>query len=230
MNTDTLHIIQRILTVLVAIPYALQLWGFFVGNRYKNAARDIHTTNREIFRSIKLRYTNSARLNIPLSDTDSFISKYFYGKGGPFRHIANLERISAILCCLALLGTTALYVRGYAGITRMVAMIAATLCYYIFRCALSTEKSMELTLSFTKDYLNNTLKHRISPEPMRHVKGDAPATTADVENVAPVKPDIAAEKAESLKAATDDKVIDITRTLNNENSDIIEAVLQEFLA
>lgn len=229
MNTDTIHIIQRILTVMVAIPFALQLWGFFLGNRYKNAAKDIHTTNREIFRSIKLRYTNSAKLNIPLSDTDSFIAKYFYGKGGPFRLITGLERFSAILCCAALLSTTALYIRGYASITRMVAMIAATLCYYIFRCALSTEQSMELTLSFTKDYLNNTLKHRISPEPMRHVKGDAPATTA-VENVAPVKPDISEQKTESLEAATDDKVIDIARTLNNENSDIIEAVLQEFLA
>lgn len=226
MNTDIIHMLKRILTVLAAMPFAFQLWGFFVCNRYKNAATNIQNTNREIFRSIRLRYTNSTKLNIPLSDTDSFVAKYFYGKGGPFRFVNGLERMGAIFCCMSLLGTTAMYIRGHADTTRIIAIIASTICYYLFRLALSTEKPMALTLSFTKDFLDNTLKHRLSPEPLRSTKSDTPATTA-VEKAASVnrqaddKPDILPDIAQT---STDEK------SAYNESSDIIEAVLQEFLA
>lgn len=218
MNTYIIHLVQRTLTVMVAMPFAFQLWGFFLCSRYKNAASNIHSTNREIFRSIRLRYTNSAKLNIPLADTDSFIAKYFYGKGGPFRFVTGLERISAIFVCISLLGTTALYIRGCADITRMVAIISASICYYLFRMALSTSRQMELTLSFTKDYLDNTLKHRIAPEPMRHTKSDASATPV-VEKVASIN-----NTAVNADTTADEKIID------NDSSDIIEAVLREFLA
>ena len=234
MNTDTIRILQKTLTIMVAFPFALQLWSFFISNRYKCAALNIHTTQRELFRSIKLRYTNSAKLGIPLLDTESFVSKYFYGKGGPFNTIHRLERVGAILQCFSLLGTTAFYIRGYCELSRMIAFVSASICFYIFRSALSSDKQMTITISFTKDYLDNTLKHRVSPEPLRNVKSDTSTTPIqNIEKVAQPEKVINQTTANADITNTpqsNEKIIDISRSLINENSEIIEAVLQEFLA
>lgn len=240
MTTEIINIIQRALSVMIALPFAFQLWTFILCSSYKNAAVNINTTNREIFRSIKLRYTNSAKLNIPLSDTDSFISKYFYGKGGPFRFISRIERTSGLLLCTALLATTALYARGYANVTRMVTIISASICFYVFRSTFSTAKQMELTIYFTRDYLDNTLKHRLTPSNLRtrNVKSDS-SDSKEIENVAPTSSstsdNLTIEPADDKHTATKQShtstnIINISDELQNENSDIIEAVLQEYLA
>lgn len=243
MTTEIINIMHRALSVMIALPFAFQLWTFILCSSYKNAAVNINTTNREIFRSIKLRYTNSAKLNIPLSDTDSFISKYFYGKGGPFRFVSCMERASGLLLCTALLATTALYVRGYADVTRMITIIATSICFYIFRSTLSTTKQMELAIYFTRDYLDNTLKHRLTPSNLRarNVKNDS-SDSIETESMTSTGSNICGninnkviDSANVQHTATKHSqnttnIINISDELQNENSHIIEAVLQEFLA
>lgn len=234
MNTETIRILQKTLTIMAAFPFALQLWSFILSNRYKHAALNIQTTQKELLRSIKLRYTNFAKLGIPLLDTESFVSKYFYGNGGPFIAINRLERVSAIIQCASLLGTTAFYIRDYCDISRMIAFISASLCFYIFRLTLSSDKQMALAISFTIDYLDNTLKHRVSLEPLRNAKSDASTTSNhNVEKVAQtdnIKAQTTANADITNTPLSNEKIIDISRSLINENSEIIEAVLQEFLA
>ncbi len=216
MSTELINMLHRTLSVMVGLPFAFQLWIFVLCTSYKRAAANIHTTNKEIFRSIKLRYTNSSKLNIPLSDTDSFVSKYFYGNGGPFKLVSRIERTSCILLCITLLSTTALYVRDLTDTSHMVAIIAASICFYIFRSALSTERQMSLTVAFTRDYLENTLKNHLNPDKFRtrNNKNDT-NDSSKIKDVVPSNSNITK---------------DISETIKNDDSEIIEAVLREFLA
>lgn len=222
MYTDKIiEISNYALPIMLGLAFAFQLLTFILCTSYKKKAADIHNTNKELFRSIKLRYTNSVKLSIPLLDTNSYVEKYFYGKGGPFHLAYNLDRFSGFLLCTSLITTTALYVRNFASTTRLNAFIVVAISFYIFRAALSTEKQMQLTVSYTTDYLDNTLRHRLSPEPLRTTKVN---TEAAADKAAINEDTYIAEKSASNKFS------DMSNSAQEDSSDIIEAVLQEFLA
>lgn len=224
MYTDKIIEIARYaLPIMLGLSFAFQLLTFMLCTSYKKKAADIHNSNKELFRSIKLRYTNSAKLNIPLMDTSSYVEKYFYGKGGPFHLAYSLDRFSGFLLCTSLATTTALYVLNFANTTTLTAFISIAVCFYIFRATLSTERQMKLAISYTTDYLDNTLRHRLTPEPLRKTNVNTITETADKK---------ISEAIDTLMQdnADKNKVMDITKSPSNENSDIIEAVLQEFLA
>lgn len=224
MHTEKIIEISRYaLPIMLGLAFAFQLLIFILCTSYKKKAADIHNTNKELFRSIKLRYTNAVKLSIPLIDTNSNVEKYFYGKGGPFHLAYRLDRFSGFLLCTSLTATTALYVRDFVNTTKVISFIAIAVCFYIFRETLSNERQMQLTISYTTDYLDNTLRHRLTPEPLRKTNTNLNAETTDdriIENNNELKSD---------KADTS-KVMDISKSSSKEKSDIIEAVLQEYLA
>ncbi len=220
MYTDKIIEFSRYtLPIMLGLAFALQLWIFIFCTRYKKNALNMNNTNKELFRSIKLRYTNSTKLNIPLLDTNSFVEKYFYGKGGPFRLACNIDRFSGFLLCSALMTTIALYVRDYSSNARVTAFIGIAVCFYIFRAILSTEKQMHLAITYTTDYLENTLKHRINPEPLRSTRT---LVETSKKNQAECNNTTATSKTTNNIANP--------HTSTPADTDIIEAVLQEFLA
>lgn len=240
MNTDIYEIINCAINICVALPFAMHIFSYIICGSYKKAACDIHNTKKEIFRSIKLRYTNSAKLGIPLEDAKSYVAKYLYGQGGPFRVLAIIEKIACFIYCLALMTTVALFLRDIADANRMIAVLAASFCFFIFRTAFSIHRLMELTVEFSVDYLENTLKHRLSPEKVRTTATSTPEHTANITKVT-YKEDIkATEEPDSSNTIPDKsysdiipiskKKRDVSIDIPQENSDIIEAVLQEFLA
>jgi len=237
MTTETIHILYKVLNVAIAVPFALQLWCFIMCTGYKRAAMNIHSTNREIFRSIKLRYMNSAKLNIPLSDTQSFVTKYLYGQGGPFKFLNNMERLGTFVVSITLLISTALYCRNYMSLTRIIATLAVCICFYLFRNTFSLKEQMRLTVIFTHDYLDNTLNHRVSPEKLRNTRCENDKQIERIAATVTQNSDDALEtvgvkkKQPVIKDATASTIIDrIDEKSFNTNTEIIEAVLREYLA
>ena len=226
MTADRLYIIQKILTIVIAMPFALHLWSYIICTRNKHIATNIQTTDKDIFRSIKLRYTNSAKLNIPLEDTKSFVSKALYGKDGPYRSSLSLERLSFILLGSSLLGNIALYCREYINTRRMLAIVAVSLCFYIFQSAFSLDRQMALTVLLITDYLENTLKHRISPDPLRYSKANAANNNI---NEPVIKQNISNDTQKNNEHIMPYKE-QVINTSIIKNNDIIESVLQEYLA
>ena len=231
MNSNTYQIIYYTINVCVALPFALQIFAYIICIGYRKAACDIHNTKKEIFRSIKLRYTNSAKLGIPLKDARSYVTKYLYGQGGPFKFSAILEKMSSFIYCLALMTTIAMFLRHITDFNRMIAILAASFCFFIFRTAFSVHRQMELTVEFAVDYLENTLKHRLAPEKVRAINT---TNYASKENInapeIPSSSNVTPEKPSSDVIPISQKKKDVIIDIPKENSDIIEAVLQEFLA
>ncbi len=233
MYIKIIEISRYALPIMLGLAFALQFLTYILCTSYKKKAANIHNTNKELFRSIKLRYTNSAKLNIPLADTTSFVEKYFYGKGGPFRLAQGLDRFSGYMLCASLIATTALYVRSYSSITRMTAFMSMAICFYIFRAALSNDKQMQLAISYTTDYLDNTLKHRLSPEPLRNTRSNTEASNDNVcsSNVTAIRDNTVDNTGDNTtKTSSKNSIKNSSETYIEENSDIIDAVLQEFLA
>ncbi len=246
MSENIFEIIHYSTNICVALPFAMQIFAYIICGSYKRAALDIHNTNKEIFRSIKLRYTNSAKLGIPLEDSRSFVYKYLYGAGGPFKMPSALDKISCLIYCGALLSTTALFLHDHIGLYRMIGVLAASFCFFIFRNAFSVARQMELTVEFSVDYLDNTLKHRLMPEkkvsrPVESQVINASQTTNEVHNTS-IGSDASVNSTKNLEEKKPEQPSPITEenttpampsikfNLNTQESDIIESVLQEFLA
>ncbi len=247
MSENIFEIIHYATNICVALPFAIEIFAYIICGSYKKAALDIHNTNKEIFRSIKLRYTNSAKLGIPLEDSRSFVHKYLYGAGGPFKMPSALDKISCLIYCTALLSTTALFLRNHIGLYRMIGVLAASFCFFIFRNAFSVARQMELTVEFSVDYLDNTLKHRLMPEkkvsrPAENQVVNTSQSTNETHSTKNIIDNAASidnikkaeEKPEQPSPITEENTTpampSIKFNLNTQESDIIESVLQEFLA
>lgn len=240
MNTHIYEIINHAINICVALPFAMHIFAYIICGGYKKAASDIHNTKKEIFRSIKLRYTNSAKLGIPLEDAKSYVTKYLYGHGGPFRVLAIIEKIACFIYCLALMTTVALFLRDIADASRMIAVLAASFCFFIFRTSFSIHRLMELTVEFSVDYLDNTLKHRLAPERVRVAATSTPELSANTTKVTYKEDGKTTEEPDTSNRIPDksysdiipisSKKRDVSIDIPQENANIIEAVLQEFLA
>ena len=229
MNINIYELLHYATNICVALPFAMQIFVYIICSSYKKSATDMHNANKEIFRSMKLRYTNCAKLGIPLEDTRSFVHKCLYGKDGPFRMPLFVDKLSCFIYCVALLSTTALFIRNQIDMNRMIGVLATSFCFYIFRSAFSVSKQIIFTMEATVDYLDNTLKHRLMPN---RSNVETTVSTNTQPNIAigdmPMKSDNNIKEPEVT--ATTPTVASIKFNINPQESDIIESVLQEFLA
>ena len=234
MNIDIYTLIHYATNICTALPFAMQIFTYIICSSYKKSATDMHNTNKEIFRSMKLRYSNCAKLGIALEDTRSFVYKYLYGTEGPFRLPLAIDKLSCFIYCLALLSTTALFTRGHIDMHRMISVLAASFCFYIFRSGFSASKQMMFTVELAIDYLDNTLKHRLVPNRSNIEAPFKSYAQANVDTADLPSSDMPEKSIDNIKepkqSAPTPNVASIKFNLNPQESDIIESVLQEFLA
>lgn len=228
--TKIIEFSKYALALMLITAFALQFITYILCTNYKKTAENIHNSTKEIFRSLKLRFTNFTKLNIPLTDTTSFVEKYFYNKGGPFYIAQTLDHFSGYMLCTSLIIATSLYVNNFYSDTQIITFISIAVCFFVFRATLCNEKQMHLTISYTTDYLDNTLKHRLNPKPLRNSRMNKDISSDNMSLV----------KAEPINNNTSDNKIDTNNEntfvtsektyITEENTDVIDAILKEYFA
>lgn len=241
MNAEIYNILKIILVITAALPFLIESIIWIISIRYKKISANPGKTENQVFRAIKLRYTNSSKLGIPVQDTRSYITRSLCGKEGPLSRLLTMDRLCCLISCICLLSGIAM---GLYGHMRLALSLSGTVAaFYIFRLACAIEYNTYLVVSLTEDYLENTLSHRISP-------ADSAARKPVVANasVSLSQTESRAEKDDTSEEAFEGKNVDDTPAgrnakktlldsidisdllLKNDNADIIEYVLQEYLA
>lgn len=241
MNAEIYNILKIVLIVAVALLFFIESIIWIITARYKKISANLGKTENRVFRAIRLRYTNSSKLGICVQDTHSYVIRCLCGKGGPLGRLLTVDRLCCLISCICLISGIAI---GLYGHMRLALSLSGTVAaFYIFRQFCALDYNTTIVLSLTEDYLENTLSHRISP-------ADSAARKQVVANASVSLPqtESRAEKDDTSEEAFEGKNVDDTPAgrdakktlldsidisdllLKNDNADIIEYVLQEYLA
>ena len=161
MNSSTIYLIKTIIFSLALSPFLLELFAFICILRYRKYAINISKNTNDFFRAIKLRYTNSTKLEIPIRSSRSFIEKVLLGKDGLMSYIFVLDRFSLFISFICLGCTSIFTIKGHINFTYLIAILVIS--FYLFRQGCALETHLEFIISMTEDYLDNTLYHRVKP-------------------------------------------------------------------
>lgn len=228
MTSEMVKIIKTVIFTLSIFPFFLETLAFATALRYRNHAININKTSNEFFRAIKLRYTNSAKLDISIQNTKCFIEKILLGKDGPLTKVITLDHFCLLITSFNLACMTVFAINGHTDFTYIIAIMS--LCFYLFRQACAVEQKSHLITSLVEDYLENTLSHRVNPA--REAEGRLRNTVIKRENASGTVAGsaVSAEPEQDNTTKTPSTSKNINTLSKKENSDIIEEVLQEFLA
>ena len=140
------------------LAMASELIGFIWLHRLHVAASNPKALNHQLLKQIFLRFTNCAKLNIQISNTPAFVTRYLSNYSRFGLHYTFFEKLGFAFAisgiAIATYGTvryTELFVR-YALMAILVAIV------YAFFCSLldMKEKQQQIVILIT-DYLDNTL-------------------------------------------------------------------------
>lgn len=190
----------------------LELAGFIWVNRLYMACLNIQGVGHTLLKQILLRFTNCARLNIGICNTDSFVRKYISSYTFAGLHYSSPKKLGAafsltgiILTAFGMLNDSQTYYQ-YAMISILFCMIYLLFCHFV-----DINGRLEQASNMITDYLDNTLNHRLAS-----VAAQEAAAAKEPEANQPVKKE--AKKESSKKKET------------IENSDeIIFSVINDFL-
>lgn len=219
MNSSTIYLIKTIIFSLALSPFLLELFAFICILRYRKYATNISKNTNDFFRAIKLRYTNSAKLDIPIRSSRSFIEKVLLGKDGLMSYIFVLDRFSLFISFLCLGCTSIFTIKGHINFTYIIAIL--TISFYLFRQACALESHLEFIISMTEDFLDNTLYHRVKPN-------------KEQEFTIPTLQ----KRSKNIETVSQNSSLDPSTDANNSNepsvpaatNHIIESILHEFLS
>ena len=229
MSSSTIYLIKTIIFSLAISPFLIELFAFISILRYRKYAINISKNTNDFFRSIKLRYSNSIKLEIPVRSSRSFIQKVLWGKDGLMSYIFVLDQFSIFISFLCLGCTSIFTIKGHINFTYLISIMVVS--FYLFRQACSLDVHLEFIISMTEDYLDNTLYHRVKPTkekdssipfPQKHSK--------NVETKSPINnSDIPSPNITAIDASTSSNSVtpEVTPTATNH---IIESILHEFLS
>lgn len=161
MNSSTIYLIKTTIFILTLFPFILELFAFICILRYRKYATNISKNTNDFFRAIKLRYTNSAKLNIPVRSSKSFIKKVLLGKEGLMTYIFTIDRLSIFISFINLFASVAFAIKGHTNFTYIITIL--TISFYLFRQCCSLEAHCDFIIAMVEDYLDNTLYHRVKP-------------------------------------------------------------------
>lgn len=161
MNSSTIYLIKTVIFFLTLSPFLLELIAFICILRYRKYSINISKNTNDFFRAIKLRYTNSTKLEIPIRSSRSFIEKVLLGKDGLMSYIFVLDRFSLFISFICLGCTSIFTIKGHINFTYLITTLVIS--FYLFRQACALEIHLEFIISMTEDYLDNTLYHRVKP-------------------------------------------------------------------
>ena len=172
VTDSTIYIIKVTIFFLAILPFLLEIFTLINILRYRKYATNIGKNTNDFFRAIKLRYTNSAKLDINIRSSRSFIEKALLGKGGGIKYIFTIDKICLFIVSINLAVTTIFAIKGHTHFTYIITIMS--LCFYLFRQGCSLETHCQLIISMVEDYLENTLFHRVKPAKERSNKISEP--------------------------------------------------------
>ena len=183
MTESTIYMIKTTFFFLAILPFFLELFALINILRYRKYATNISKNTNDFFRAIKLRYTNSAKLDINIRSSRSFIEKALLGKGGAIKYLFIIDKICLFIVSFNLVATTIFAINGHTHFTYIITIMS--LCFYLFRQGCSLESHCQLIIYMVEDYLENMLFHRVKPakervnkiseSPVRELKKEIPA-------------------------------------------------------
>lgn len=223
-----MEMLKTILIASALIPFLIETAVLILSARYKKIAINLNKSQNETFRAIKLRYVNSAKLGIPIKNARGLICKSLFGKSAPLSRLLAVDRFGCLIACFNLVCAVLFIIKNHMEIAYIITLM--TFCFYIFRQACAIEYRTELITMLTEDYLENTLSHRVNPA--YEEKAKQRKTTDSAEKKTSPIPSSAEPAIEEKETATQTSApsTNMNNIFKKENSDIIEAVLQEFLA
>ena len=225
MNPEKIYIIKIIIFSLSILPFLLELFAFINVLRYRTFASNISKNTNDFFRAIKLRYTNSAKLDISIRSTKSFVEKSLLGKEGIIKYIFILDRITLFLVSINLIAVTIFAVIGETHFSYIIFILS--LCFYIFKQGCSIDAHIQFIASMIVEHLENTLYHKTKPSKERAALKLMPITDNEPKqslNNPESLPNITPFTKETNEYYTRS---DATPAATNH---IIESILQEFLS
>ena len=214
MTESTIYMIKTTFFFLAILPFFLELFALINILRYRKYATNISKNTNDFFRAIKLRYTNSAKLDINIRSSRSFIEKALLGKGGAIKYLFIIDKICLFIVSFNLVVTTIFAIKGYTHFTYIITIMS--LCFYLFRQGCSLESHCQLIIYMVEDYLENTLFHRVKPAKERVNKTPEPIKEEHKKGL-PVQP--------ILLPSTNTEAATPVAT-----NHIIESILHEFLS
>ena len=228
MNSSTIYLIKTIIFSLALSPFLLEIFAFICILRYRKYATNISKNTNDFFRAIKLRYSNSAKLDIPIRSSRSFINKVFLGKDGLMSYIFVLDRFSVFVSFICLGCTSIFTIKGHINFTYLIAIMVVS--FYLFRQACALDAHLEYIISMTEDYLDNTLYHRVKPVREPDSSKSLPqkrSKTVEIESYDNNKVYPINDTAKEACTPSNNVNSQITPTATNH---IIESILHEFLS
>ena len=233
MNSSTIYLIKNVIFSLAISTFLLELFAFICILRYRKYAINISKNTNDFFRAIKLRYTNSAKLEIPIRSSRSFIEKVLLGKDGLMSYIFILDRFSIFISFICLGCTSIFTIKGHINFTYLIAILVIS--FYLFRQACDLETHLEFIISMTEDYLDNTLYHRVKPAkgqefsiPTLHKHSKKVENKSQPNDIYTYVPDTPlSDVSPEAKSNTDNSTEPSVPAATNH---IIESILHEFLS
>ena len=204
------------IVILFSLSLLFILIGYLRLLRFYSAARKMQEVRHKLLKQIVLRFTNCSRLNIAICNTGVFVKKYIadYSVAG-FRYhtfllLANL--FTALGIGVNFAGVFLFHADFYPYVIYSVLYCIL----YLFVCGLFDLNSLtDKCATLVTDYLDNTLRHRLSMAENAALQA-APAIQTPDQTVA--------EKTE-----VSDKNVQSSK-INDTNSDeIIFSVINDFL-
>lgn len=233
MNSSTIYLIKTVVFSLALSPFLLELFAFICILRYRKYAINISKNTNDFFRAIKLRYTNSTKLEIPIRSSRSFIEKVLLGKDGLMSYIFVLDKFSLFISFICLGCTSIFTIKGHINFTYVIAILVIS--FYLFRQACALQTHLEFIISMTEDYLDNTLYHRVKPAkdqefsiPALHKRSKPIENKSQPNNTYTCTSDtVLSEVSTESKSNTDTSTEPSVPAATNH---IIESILHEFLS
>ncbi len=139
-----------------------ELSGFIWVNRLYMACLNIQGVRHTLLKQILLRFTNCARLNIGICNTESFVKKYISGYSFLGLHYNSPKKIGAAFSLTGII-LTAYGTLSYSQTYYQYALISILFCiiYILFCHFVDIDGRLEQACYMITDYLDNTLKHRL---------------------------------------------------------------------
>lgn len=178
-----------------------ELSGFIWVNRLYMACLNIQGVKHTLLKHILLRFTNCARLNIGICNTDSFVKKYISGYTFAGLHYSSPKKIGSAFSLIGIILTaygTLSYSQSYYQYT----LISILFCiiYILFCHFVDVDSRLEQITNMITDYLDNTLKHRLisfAAEEAAAAKETSPSSKQTAKKESPKKDSVKKEVLEN---------------------------------
>ena len=227
--------------ILISWAFMTRLLVYIVYERILLMAYNVASSNCELIKQIKLRYTNCNTLNIPIRNVYSFINKHIIVNSGLRYKVAFIDGSGYVTLMIAI---ALLYIYPNASMfsdnTYVFGMI---LIFILINIAVDKEERLNKAVLLISDYLENVLAHRNinkrerSKESLPGIEEEKISgktiVEKDIIDAKDIKVDKTTSETDTKNDIKDDgKVISklITSAADNVQAEkIINEVLKEFL-